>query len=57
MLFHLNLNVYDGNKLINRGAEPPFTEFTFTTSLLLVITYIVVLLIASSALFQKRDVL
>lgn len=57
VLFHLNLNVYDGNKLINRGAEPPFTEFTFTTSLLLVITYIVVLLIASSALFQKRDVL
>ena len=57
VLFHLNLNVYDGNKLINRGAEPPLTEFTFTTSLLLVITYIVVLLIASSALFQKRDVL
>lgn len=57
VLFHLNLNVYDGNKLINRGAEPPFTEFTFTTSLLLVIAYIIVLLIASSALFQKRDVL
>ncbi|MCU5094280.1 ABC transporter permease [Bacillus wiedmannii] len=57
VLFHLNLNAYDSNKLINRGLESPFTEFTFTTSLLLVITYIVVLLIASSALFQKRDVL
>ncbi|WP_434166517.1 ABC transporter permease [Bacillus thuringiensis] len=57
VLFHLNLNVYDGNKLINRGAEPPFTEFTFTTSLLLVAAYFVVLLVASSALFQKRDVL
>ncbi|HDR8182284.1 TPA: ABC transporter permease [Bacillus thuringiensis] len=57
VLFHLNLNVYDGNKLINRGAEPPFTEFTFTTSLLLVAAYFVVLLVASSVLFQKRDVL
>ncbi|MED1092165.1 ABC transporter permease [Bacillus paramycoides] len=57
VLFHLNLNVYDGNKLINRGAEPPFTEFTFTTSLLLVVAYFAVLLVASSVLFQKRDVL
>ncbi|PFD41570.1 ABC transporter permease [Bacillus cereus] len=57
VLFHLNLNVYDGNKLINRGAEPPFTEFTFTTSLLLVFAYFAVLLVASSVLFQKRDVL
>ncbi|HDR6316030.1 TPA: ABC transporter permease [Bacillus thuringiensis] len=57
VLFHLNLNVYDGNKLINRGAEPPFTEFTFTTSLLLVAAYFVVLLVASSVLFQKRDIL
>ncbi|MGE7872297.1 ABC transporter permease [Bacillus paramycoides] len=57
VLFHLNLNVYDGNKLINRGAEPPFTEFTFTTSLLLVVAYFAVLLVASNVLFQKRDVL
>ncbi|CUB42413.1 MULTISPECIES: ABC transporter permease [Bacillus] len=57
VFFHLDLRAYDGNKLISGGVEPTFTEFTFTTSLLLVITYIVVLLIASSALFQKRDVL
>ena len=33
--------------------EPTFTEFTFTTSLLLVAAYFVVLLVASSALFQN----
>ncbi|MCI0764883.1 ABC transporter permease [Bacillus sp. TL12] len=54
---HLDLTVYDGNKLISGGATPPFTEFTFTTSLLLVLAYFVVLLISSSVLFQKRDVL
>lgn len=57
VFFHLNLNVYDSNKLISGGMEPPFAEFNFTTSLLLVIVYVVVLLAASSALFQKRDVL
>ncbi|WP_459500973.1 ABC transporter permease [Bacillus sp. C1] len=57
VFFHLNLSMYDSNKLISGGTEPPFTEFTFTTSLLLVLTYVVVLLIASSVLFQKRDVL
>ncbi|WP_410981859.1 ABC transporter permease [Bacillus cereus] len=54
---HLNLSVYDSNKLISGGAEPSFAEFSFATSLLLVIVYFVVLLVASSALFQKRDVL
>ncbi|PED36444.1 ABC transporter permease [Bacillus cereus] len=54
---HLDLRAYDSNKLINGGMEPTFTEFTFTTSLLLVVAYFVVLLVASSALFQKRDVL
>ncbi|HFJ9494586.1 ABC transporter permease [Bacillus cereus] len=54
---HLDLRAYDSNKLINGGMEPTFTEFTFTTSLLLVAAYFVVLLVASSALFQKRDVL
>ncbi|PER83309.1 ABC transporter permease [Bacillus cereus] len=54
---HLDLRAYDSNKLINDGMEPTFTEFTFTTSLLLVAAYFVVLLVASSALFQKRDVL
>ncbi|MGR5908336.1 hypothetical protein ACT7DL_21920 [Bacillus paranthracis] len=53
----MDLRAYDSNKLISGGAEPPFTEFTFTTSLLLVAAYFVVLLVASSALFQKRDVL
>ncbi|MEC3556388.1 ABC transporter permease [Bacillus thuringiensis] len=48
VFFHLDLRAYDSNKLISGGVEPTFTEFTFTTSLLLV---------ASSALFQKRDVL
>ncbi|AOY14910.1 ABC transporter permease [Bacillus sp. ABP14] len=57
VFFHLNLSVYDSNKLVSGGAEPTFTEFTFTTSLLLVAVYFVVLLVASSALFQKRDVL
>jgi ABC-2 type transport system permease protein len=53
----LNLSVYDSNKLVSGGMEPPFTEFTFTTSLLLVVAYFAVLLVASSVLFQKRDVL
>ncbi|MDR4985573.1 ABC transporter permease [Bacillus cereus] len=57
VFFHLNLSVYDGNKLVSGGMEPPFTEFTFITSLLLVIAYFAVLLVASSVLFQKRDVL
>ncbi|MGG3520161.1 ABC transporter permease [Bacillus pseudomycoides] len=57
VFFHLNLSMYDSNKLISGGVEPPFTEFNFTTSLLLVLAYFVVLLVASSALFQKRDVL
>ncbi|WBO91931.1 ABC transporter permease [Bacillus tropicus] len=57
VFFHLDLRAYDSNKLISGGAEPTFTEFTFTTSLLLVAAYFVVLLVASSALFQKRDVL
>lgn len=34
---HLDLRAYDSNKLISGGAEPTFTEFTFTTSLLLVV--------------------
>ncbi|PGV64254.1 ABC transporter permease [Bacillus cereus] len=57
VFFHLNLSVYDSNKLVSGGMEPPFTEFTFTTSLLLVVVYFAVLLVASSVLFQKRDVL
>ncbi|EOW9526800.1 ABC transporter permease [Bacillus cytotoxicus] len=54
---HLDLSVYDSNELINAGMKPPFAGFTFTTSLLIVITYFAILLIVSSALFQKRDVL
>ncbi|UYX53816.1 ABC transporter permease [Bacillus thuringiensis] len=57
VFFHLNLSVYDSNKLVSGGMEPPFTEFTFTTSVLLVVAYFAVLLVASSVLFQKRDVL
>lgn len=57
VFLHLDLSIYDSNKLISGGATPPFTEFTFTTSLLLVLAYFVVLLVASSVLFQKRDVL
>ncbi|MED1408770.1 MULTISPECIES: ABC transporter permease [Bacillus] len=57
VFFHLNLSVYDSNKLVSSGMEPPFTEFTFTTSLLLVVAYFAVLLVASTVLFQKRDVL
>ncbi|MED2766053.1 ABC transporter permease [Bacillus thuringiensis] len=57
VFFHLNLSVYDSNKLINGGGKPPFEEFTFITSFLLIIVYFAVLLIASSRLFQKRDVL
>ena len=57
VFFHLNLSVYDSNKLVSGGVEPPFTEFTFTTSLLLVVAYFAVLLLVSSVLFQKRDVL
>ena len=53
VFFHLDLRAYDGNKLISGGVEPTFTEFTFTTSLLLVAAYFVVLLVASSALFQN----
>ncbi|WP_242142520.1 MULTISPECIES: ABC transporter permease [unclassified Bacillus cereus group] len=54
---HLDLSVYDSNELINAGMEPPFAGFTFTTSLLVVIVYFAILLIVSSVLFQKRDVL
>ncbi|MED2777957.1 ABC transporter permease [Bacillus thuringiensis] len=57
VFFHLNLAVYDRNPFINHGMAPTFSEFTFTTSLLLVMAYFVVLLVASSLLFQKRDVL
>ena len=53
VFFHLNLSVYDSNKLVSGGTEPTFTEFTFTTSLLLVAAYFVVLLVASSALFKN----
>ncbi|MBC6975705.1 ABC transporter permease [Bacillus sp. Xin] len=57
VFLHLDLSIYDGNKLISGGATPPFPEFNFTTSLLLVLAYFVVLLVTSSVLFQKRDVL
>ncbi|PFU39842.1 ABC transporter permease [Bacillus cereus] len=57
VFYHLNLSVYDSNKLVSGGMEPTFTEFTFTTSFLLVAAYFAVLLVASSVLFQKRDVL
>ncbi|MCM3738214.1 ABC transporter permease [Bacillus cytotoxicus] len=57
VMFHLNLNVYDSNEFLNQGAKPMFSEFTFTTSLLFVLAHFVVLLVISSALFQKRDVL
>ncbi|MCM3734756.1 ABC transporter permease [Bacillus cytotoxicus] len=57
VLFHLNLNMYDSNELLSQGAKPIFTEFSFTTSLLFVLAHFVILLVASSALFQKRDVL
>ncbi|PGO34049.1 ABC transporter permease [Bacillus cereus] len=57
VFFHLNLSVYDSNKLVSGGMEPTFTEFTFITSFLLVAAYFAVLLVASSVLFQKRDVL
>ncbi|MED2766069.1 ABC transporter permease, partial [Bacillus thuringiensis] len=54
---HLNLNVYDSNTFISGGGKPPFEGFTFTTSFLLVIAYFVVLLVAASLSFQKRDIL
>ncbi|ABS21407.1 MULTISPECIES: ABC transporter permease [Bacillus cereus group] len=54
---HLDLSVYDSNEFINAGMKPPFAGFTFTTSLLIDIVYFAILLIVSSALFQKRDVL
>ncbi|MBJ8074180.1 ABC transporter permease [Bacillus toyonensis] len=57
VFFHLDLRAYDSNKLVSDGMEPPFAEFTFTTSLLLLAAYFAVLLVASSVLFQKRDVL
>ncbi|MEH6889792.1 ABC transporter permease [Bacillus sp. JJ864] len=57
VMFHLNLNVYDSNEFLNQGAKPMFSEFTFTTSLLFVLAHFVVLLVISSALFQRRDVL
>ncbi|OOR05854.1 ABC transporter permease [Bacillus cereus] len=57
VFLHLNLEMYDSNLLINGGIKPPFADFNFTTSLLFVIIHFVVLLIASSTLFQKRDVL
>ncbi|PEF71644.1 ABC transporter permease [Bacillus cereus] len=57
VFFHLDLRAYDSNKLVSGGTEPSFAEFTFTTSLLLVAAYFVVLLVVSSILFQKRDVL
>ena len=37
VFFHLDLRAYDSNKLVSGGMEPTFTEFTFTTSLLLVV--------------------
>lgn len=54
---HLNLEMYDSNVLVSGGAKPLFTDFNFTTSLIFVIIHFAVLLIVSSALFQKRDVL
>ncbi|OQR54837.1 ABC transporter permease [Bacillus sp. CDB3] len=53
---HLNLKVYDNNNLISGDGTPPFTDFNFTTSLLLVMVYFAILLVASSILFEKRDV-
>ncbi|TXR68246.1 ABC transporter permease [Bacillus sp. AR18-7] len=57
VIFHLNLNVYDSRVIINGGDNPLFPEFTFTTSSLLILASFVVLLIISSVMFQKRDVL
>ncbi|HCF55078.1 MAG TPA: ABC transporter permease [Bacillus sp. (in: Bacteria)] len=57
VLFHLNLNMYDSREIINEGATPLFSEFTLTTSSLFVLASFAVLLIASSVMFQKRDVL
>ncbi|MCU5181893.1 ABC transporter permease [Bacillus toyonensis] len=54
---YLNLEMYDSNVLISGGTKPLFTDFNFTTSLIFVITHFAVLLIVSSTLFQKRDVL
>ncbi|GGI45666.1 ABC transporter permease [Paenibacillus marchantiophytorum] len=54
---HLDLAMYDSNILINGGAMPPSLDFNFTASLLFVSLHFVVLLIVSSTLFQKRDVL
>ncbi|KAA0774821.1 MULTISPECIES: ABC transporter permease [Bacillus cereus group] len=54
---HLNLEMYDSNVLISGGTKSLFTDFNFTTSLIFVIIHFAVLLIVSSTLFQKRDVL
>ncbi len=51
---HLDLRAYDSNKLINGGMEPTFTEFTFTTSLLLVAAYFVVLLCSIKCIIPKN---
>ncbi|MED0987734.1 ABC transporter permease [Bacillus paramycoides] len=54
---HLNLEMYDSNVLISDGTTPLFTNFNFTTSLIYIILHFAILLIVSSTLFQKRDVL
>ncbi|MDZ4417396.1 ABC transporter permease [Bacillus cereus] len=53
---HLDLKVYDNNNLISGDVTPPFADFNFSSSLLLVIVYFTILLVASSILFEKRDV-
>ncbi|PEN88561.1 ABC transporter permease [Bacillus cereus] len=57
VFLHLDLRVYDNNNLISGDVTPPFADFSFTTSLLLIIVYFTILLVASSMLFRKRDVL
>jgi ABC-2 type transport system permease protein len=57
VIFHLDLSVYDSRAIINRGVKPLLSEFTFTTSSLFILACFAVLLIVSSVMFQKRDVL
>jgi ABC-2 type transport system permease protein len=54
---NLNLAMYDGSKVLNKGMKPLFEKTTLLFSGAVILLYILVFMVVSSAMFQKRDIL
>ncbi|MBN6185535.1 ABC transporter permease [Aneurinibacillus sp. BA2021] len=53
---NLDIQVYDSNPLLNKGAHAPFSGMSMMFSLTVVLGHIAALLAVASLVFQKRDV-